>query len=429
MVKRAVGAAVALLVLVGLGALIWLNPSVVDFQFAREQTLRLPLGWLLVFAFATGTITALLVVSVQQLARRLVGWRQRRRHRAADVVAGWERTALALAWDGDIERSRALLQKAFRRGADNHGAALALATSYMDTGEAQRARRVLEEAVTHDTRDADVRVALAEALRRTGDLGEAIRMLETVRVQHPRAVRALLPLRELYREARRWDEAAQVQAAYVTGLPAAARDDHESERLAELQYRAAMNHVDLPARMHALTAVLEQQRHHVPTVVALGDALVAEGRTDEAIGLWERALRASPCLVIATRLFMRQTAARDRQRLLASMAKLPGMSADTVHYFGARAAIEEGNYDAAAAELERLTDRQHPTVQRMWAEVHRQRGAIREAIKALVTVADTDPNRLGGFPCSVCQRIAEPPGAQIPACKYWDGVRALGNAE
>src|SRR5262245_34398762 len=138
MIKRAVGAAVALLVLGGLGALIWLNPGVVDFQFAREQTLRLPLGWLLVFTFAGGTLAALLAVSVQQLLRRMVGWRQKRRDRAADVVAGWERSALALAWEGETDRARALLQKAYRRGGDHHGAALALATSYMETGEPQR---------------------------------------------------------------------------------------------------------------------------------------------------------------------------------------------------------------------------------------------------------------------------------------------------
>lgn len=427
MVKRVVGAAVALLVLGALGALIWLNPSVVDFQFAREQTLRLPLGWLLVFTFAAGTAVALLLVSMQQLVRRLIGWRQRRREHAADVVAGWERNALALAWDGEIDRSRALLQKAYRRGGDNHGAALALATSYMETGEPQRAQQVLQDAVTHDAQDVDVRVALAEAFRRTGDLNEGIRMLETVRVQHPRAPRALLALRELYREAGRWDEAAQVQAAYVGSLPAATRNGIEAERLADLQYRAAQMQVSAPARIEALTAVLDRNRNHVPTVVALGDALVADSRNDEAVRLWERALRITPCITIATRLFTHQTAPRDRQRLLASMAKTPGMTPDTVHYFGARAAIEEGNYDAAASALEQLSDRTLPIVQRMWAEVHRQRGAIREAIKALLNVADADPAKMGGFPCPVCQRISEPPGTAVPACKYWDGVRALEN--
>jgi uncharacterized protein HemY len=132
-------------------------------------------------------------------------------------------------------------------------------------------------------------------------------------------------------------------------------------------------------------------------------------------------------MVIATRLFTQQTAPRDRQRLLATLAKTPGITPDTVHYFRARTAIDEGNYDDAASELEDISDRTVPIVQRMWAEVHRQRGAIREAIKALLNVADADPSKLGGFPCPVCQRIAEPPGATLPACKYWDGIRGLGD--
>jgi tetratricopeptide (TPR) repeat protein len=250
-------------------------------------------------------------------------------------------------------------------------------------------------------------------------------MLETVRVQHPRAPRALLALRELYREAGRWDEAAQVQAAYVVSLPPAARNGVEGDRLADLQYRAALAHDSAPARIEALTAVLEQHRQHVPAIVALGDALVAEGRTDEAVRLWERALRATPCMVVATRLFTHQTTPRDRQRFLTALAKAPGATSDAVHYFKAQAAIDEGSYDDAASALEEISDRALPIVQRMWAEVHRQRGAIREAIKALLSVADADPSKMGGFPCPVCQRIAEPPGAAMPACKYWDGVRAL----
>jgi tetratricopeptide (TPR) repeat protein len=234
-------------------------------------------------------------------------------------------------------------------------------------------------------------------------------------------------LRELYREAGRWDEAAQVQAAYLGSLPAAARNGVEGERLADLQYRAALVHPSAAARIEALTAVLEQHRNHVPAAVALGDALVADGRTDEAVRLWERALRATPCMVIATRLYTHQTAPRDRQRFLTALAKAPGITPDTVQYFRARAAIDEGSYDDAASALEEISDRTLPIVQRMWAEVHRQRGAIREAIKALLNVADADPGKMGGFPCPVCQRIAEPPGATVPACRYWDGVRALGD--
>jgi tetratricopeptide (TPR) repeat protein len=96
------------------------------------------------------------------------------------------------AWAGELERSRSLMRKAWRRHAGNSAAALALASSYMDTGEYVAAQEVLQAALDEDANDADLRYALGETLRRRGETFEAIRMLETLRVRFPHAPRVLI---------------------------------------------------------------------------------------------------------------------------------------------------------------------------------------------------------------------------------------------
>ena len=111
-------------------------------------------------------------------------------------------------------------------------------------------------------------------------------MLETVRVQHPRAPRVLISLRELYRETGRWKEAADVQALYLQTLPAEAQAA-ERERLVQFRYQAALALPDPDARLTALDAVVQSDRTFIPALVSLGDALVAAGprrRGAEALG-------------------------------------------------------------------------------------------------------------------------------------------------
>lgn len=428
MIKRAFMGAAALAVIGVLGYVIWLNPGAVDFQPLRQQTLRVPLGWLLVFAFAAGAGVAGAAVVVQQLIARLRGWRQRRQERIAGRVAGWEQAGLALVWDGELDRARALLLKAWRRAPENHGAVLALASSYMDTGEIERARQVLEAAVAHDAGDADLRYALSEALRRTGRLDEAIRMLETVRVQYPRAPRALLALREMYREAGRWKEAAELQEAYLTVLPPERRSGGEHQRLLDLRYQALMSGGNGPVRVEALRAMVEADRNYVPAVAALAEALAAAGEGQEATHLLERAVRHAPCLLLVERLLALRKLPRERRRLLSWLRKHSAIGDDTLHLLGARTALDEGSIDEAAAELEKVSEVEQPAVHRIRAEVHRQRGAIRDAYRALSQLVEADPARREGIVCGLCRRVPQARGSALPHCQYWDGVRALGGA-
>ena len=422
MMKRIVVIAAALVVIASLAYLLWLNPAVVDFQFAREQSLRVPLGWLLVFAVVAGVLLAVLGSVLQQLGRAVSGWRLRHQRRVADRIAGWERSGLALAWEGELDQARRLLLKAWRRAPRNQGPALALASSYMDTQEFAKAVEVLRQAVTHDASDVDVRYTLSEALRRNGEVAEAIRMLETVRVQHPRAARALTGLRDLYRQAGRWHDVAQVQDAYLHSLTSPERTSAERERLLHFRYQAAMSLEDTDARIEALHGVLQLDRSYVPAIVSLGDGLVSAGRAQEAAKTWERALRTTPCLVLMQRLMAQQQSERDRQRTLGVMRKLPQIDDDTIHFFAARAAFDEGKFDVAARELQAVRKQDHPALYRLWADIHRQRGLVRDALKAFAqlteatAVADSPP-------CPFCHRSVQAKDAS-PTCRYWDGYRA-----
>src|SRR3972149_5420562 len=117
--KRVLAVATGVAVLGVCAFLAWLNPGTVDVRFSPQQSLQAPLGWLLVFAFAGGVAVTVLGASLQQLGRRLAGWRERRRARQAVRATQWQQSGAALAWEGELERGRNLLKKAWRRQPHN----------------------------------------------------------------------------------------------------------------------------------------------------------------------------------------------------------------------------------------------------------------------------------------------------------------------
>ena len=413
---------IALVVLFAL--LIALNPGEVEFRPTHLHSFRPMLGVLLILTFCAGGALVLLGGGMRQLSTRLAELRTRRGARVAAQAATWHQEGEAALWAGELERSRALMRKAWRRQSGNSPAALALASSYMDTGEYAAAQEVLQAALEEDPNDADLRYALGEALRRRGETAEAIRMLETLRVRFPRAPRVLVSLRELYREAERWREAADVQATYLETLPPPARSG-EDRRLIELRYQAALTLAEAPERAAALDAVVQADRAFVPALVSLGDALADSGRVDEAMKLWEKALRQQPRLVFVERLLAHERSAREHERILALLGKhWNELDGDGARLLLARAALATGAFDTAERELRAIGRQDAPTVQRAWGELHHQRGDHTAAWTAISRAADRLGAAAADHRCTACGHPSEAWVGYCEGCGRWDTYRA-----
>jgi lipopolysaccharide biosynthesis regulator YciM len=151
---------------------------------------------------------------------------------------------------------------------------------------------------------------------------------------------------------------------------------------------------------------------------------VASGRVDEARRHWEKAFRAEPRLVIFERLLDHSEGARERSRLIATLQKqrLP-LAPGALHLLAARVALEGGDPEAAAAELQAIPEQEAPVVQRYWAEVYKRRGETRQAVDALSRAADAGGLQLNGYRCSSCGRASAAWSGHCQACDSWGTVK------
>jgi tetratricopeptide (TPR) repeat protein len=422
--RRAVAVLIGIATVCLVAYLSWLNPA--DVEFRLTPTYKMPghLGSLMVFAFLTGAVSVLLVVSVQAGRRAFLAWRSRRRQRRSERIDEWEERGEHLVWAGDPQRGRALLQKAWQRRPHNAHAVIALAASYRDTGELHRARGLLFDAANQYHTDPDILFALADAHRAAGERGPCTEVLERLRALHPRAPRVLRALRDVYVDAQRWQEAAALQETLIGELRDVQQATGEREYLTVLHYQASLALTDPAVRIQALENLADGRAASLPILVSLGDVLLAGGRTDEASVVWERALRATPRTVLLERLAAIATETRHRDRLRTLLRKLrtDQVNAAHVHLLTAQLHLADGNVDAAARELEAV-GHEGPApalLHHLWGEVHRHRGQLEQAMNAYAHASDAACT----YQCTGCQRTTAEWVGWCAQCGRWDSYRA-----
>ncbi|MFQ5666972.1 MAG: tetratricopeptide repeat protein [Candidatus Binatia bacterium] len=422
--KRAVAVIIGIAMLCVVAYLSWLNPTAAEFRFTPTRQVEAPLGALMIFAFLVGALLVLAMVAIQAGRRALAAWRHERGHRRSERIASWEERGEQLVWNGQLQQGRALLQKAWQRRPGNAHALLALAASYRDTGELQRARALLVKAASQHQTNPEVLYALAQAHRAAGDLLPCIDVLERLRALRPRAPRVLRALRDRYVDTDRWQEAATLQEALVAELRDSDQAARERDYLLALRYQVGVRLRDPRARVQALEALADGYSASVPILVSLGEALLAEGREDEASVVWERALRRTPRTVLVERLVGIATEPRHRERLRSILRKLRAdkVQQDNLRLLLAQLHLADGAVDEAAKELEAIARPANAPalLQDLQAQVHSRRGQLEQAV-AVYARCDNDS---APYHCIQCDRTTTHWAGFCTACKHWDSYRS-----
>jgi tetratricopeptide (TPR) repeat protein len=301
---------------------------------------------------------------------------------------------------------------------------LALADSLCETGEYRRAGELLGQAASQSPASPDILFALAQTQRCAGDGGAGIAVLERLRALHPQAPRVLRALRDAYRGAARWADAAAVQETLVSQVRDPGQVAVERACLSALRYQVAVHLDETASRVQALEALADSRTCGFPVWVSLGDAFRASGRADEASLVWERALRTHPRTVLVERLAAMATEERHRERLRTLLRKLRSdhVRADMVRLLAAKLYLQDGDAEQAAGELDALQNAAAAPafVHRLWAEVHRQRGQLEQALGAYAKApGDTAAHR-----CSVCGCMAREWTGYCTQCHSWDSYRS-----
>jgi tetratricopeptide (TPR) repeat protein len=415
---------------VAAGWLYLLNATPVVLTWGPDRTLTLPLGAVVLAAFAAGMLLVGLVALAGALARRWRGLRARRQARRAARHEATTVRAQELVWTGEYAQARAeLLRRPAELTSDRTRVAL-LAEAHLHEGDPAAARRVIDEALPRLGADPDPHLLdlLATAAHETGDLRAATDALARAHQIRPGSPRLLRRLRDLHVAAGDWTAAVVVQQELLLGLRAPAALAAEERVMRGLRYEAARAESDDRLAAKRLAALAAEAPEFTAAWVAAGDRWVAAGRPAVARRTWLRGLRRHPQPVLLERLERHHDALGVPDRMGRAYRALRRKQPDDalIALYHVRWLLRREALDEAARELATLPEaaRDGAAATTLAGELARRRGDTAAATAAWARAMGPDLGFTTPLTCVKCGHSAEQWAGTCTRCGEWNTLRA-----
>jgi len=416
-------AAVAALIAVLAGYLLFLNPEPVSVRLTPAWTVDAPLAGALLVAFAAGALLVGFVAAARASARGWRSWRAGRRTAREAKRAQATAHAQQLVWAGDYAQARAELLRVENSAPTEAQRATLLAETYLHEGNLADARRIVEEALANLGLDARLLDLLADIAERAGDQRAAAEALERARSLQPASPRLARRLRDVYAASERWPEAMTLQGEILLHVRDVDVLRTEEQVLRGLRYQAALAETDPKAAVRLLVALTREDPSFVPAFVSAGDFLERNGRRMAARRAWERGARHRPATVLLERLERLNASEGRPERTARLLRRLRRRHPDDgpLFLFLARHLILRGALDEATEVLAALPApvAGDPLAHALWGELHRRRGEHHIAADTFVRAYGTDLAVVTPFRCRVCRRATDRWAGYCRECRHW----------
>lgn len=337
------------------------------------------------------------------------------------------RLALHLVLSGDLEGAEEALTEAGRLDSSSADVYLALANLYRARGEIGRAIQLHQNVLLRPDLDDGIRreslLGLALDFRAGGFLQRALSSFEElleVEPSHPRALREIEKIRV---ETGDWEEAIRIRKRI--GSAAA----NTRSVLAHLQVglaRTKRQEGDLSAARRALKKALSYDRGCAEAHIELGDDRLAQGKTHQAITLWQRALplHSGVARMLLPKLMEAYDATENRESFDRLMYERLETNPDDYEagIWLARSLLRQGQGEEALLRLRRLLDRSGGYLP-AYIELARayladeSRG---DTAKLLEEMLDHLPVSVEKFRCTSCGTQDTELHWRCPQCGEWD---------
>ncbi len=267
-------------------------------------------------------------------------------------------------------------------------------------------------------------------LRRVSDVARQLAWTLRRRAVPATELQSLRRRRDSAIDSGQWDAAL----APAERLAAAAGAEHRDDVawVAVIHYelgRQAMAGGDLVTAATQFRSAMRADRHFVPAIVALGDALEASGDRREAVRTWERSVEASPTLPVLARL---ERAYRDEGRPSRMIALYRGaverVPDDLSLAVGlGRVYFDLEMLDEAADQFEKIEVRAPdlPVVHAYLGAVFEHRGDTADAFAEYRRALQLAQSFAVPHVCERCGATAEGWQDRCEACRRWNTLRPV----
>ena len=417
--KRFINIVFGLIVLVAFGAMLPINHDKIPLRWWSGWEANPPLTVLLLFAFLTGVVYAIVIIYSNKLLGLIKSrerqWMNRPRRRAYKLT----KRAMELIDDGAYSDARELLRKATETQPRLGIIHEALGRLYTEQGKLEEAVKSFGMAVAYEPENPKPLIRLAETSLAAGDANMAVKALnkiETLKATGPES-RRLAPM--ALAEAGRWEEAVEAQKDLIKKTDKSLRESFEEkldEYKTELARSMATHNPSGASKMVA--EILKKRPGNIPAALLATELLLSKGKTEDAFSTLAATFRHRPEPFLYTHMAeMRANNAFERAENLADEILKKDPRYHALRLAKARARLDRNLAAEALGELEKISG--SPTFEHMVVEAAAKfkLGNAQEAKQSIDRAVEAMPTN---YVCSACGWNNHGWSAVCPKCRSCD---------
>jgi lipopolysaccharide biosynthesis regulator YciM len=405
-----------------------LNANGVRVVIGPGRTYDVPLMALIVGAFFVGAVLALILATVRDAGRSYRDYRGARRARRAETLHESYHRGVEAQLAGQTAAAAQAYGEVLRDDPSHPEAPMRLGELAHGRGDAHAALGHHLHALRGEERT-ETLLALAGDYRRLGRPDEAIDAYRRVLARDHDHLTAQRGVRDVMMERGRWAEALPLQERLVRLAPREERALEETA-LAGIQYelgRVVLAEGNAQAAVSRFKEALRVRPDFLPATLVLGDALLKQGDTREALRAWERALETQPAPPLLSRIEHLHRADGRPARMIelyqASAARHPDNQA--IAFGLGRVYFGLAMLDEAAEQFEKLEVRAPDlgSIHAYLGAIFERRGQTREALEEYRRALGLPEGIDWAHRCAACGAIEPSWFDRCPGCHAWNTAR------
>ena len=282
-----------------------LNPGTIMVRTSPNAVFELSPVSLVLFAMALGATLVALIVTIKETTHVFVNWRGNRLVRRKEKVDALHRDGTHAFMSKRTADAVSLFERALVIDPNRTDSLLWLGNIYRSEGNYTEAIRLHHQAHRIEEHNVEVLLELAKDLEGARRYEEALQTLQDILHIEPDNLMALIRKRDLQIRLEKWSDALEIQHRLVKAhLPETERRA-EANLLLGCMYEVGRQllergHPDKARRY--FRGAIKKDRTFLPAYIGIGEILVREGKTKEAVEILKKIYAKTRSIIILHRL-------------------------------------------------------------------------------------------------------------------------------
>ncbi|GMT42986.1 MAG: lipopolysaccharide assembly protein B [bacterium] len=280
--------------------LAYLNPGSINFAYAPDRSVSIPIVALVMLSFLAGVLSLSIVNLFKSFGWYLSGIKERLRRRKQRRIQNRISKAREKSEQGKTQKALSGVEKALSSDPANFDALILKGNLLRAMGKNKKALEAHSRALAHRPSDINATLQLKEDYRNAGNMDTAYRLLEQMRGRMPKDVTLLSEMRDIRESQKDFKHAIVLQKELLNLTSGADEQKAEILRTARLYYLNAGSLAESGNTKEAtkeLEKAVKVMPGFLPASITLADLAVKRGGIRDAEAVLKKEFRLSHSII------------------------------------------------------------------------------------------------------------------------------------